>query len=105
MSASQPLLDKVPTRCCGLLASGWVFRMQHDGGVGHRESIVLDIHLVRCGQLRVVEYLILAARHVSYAVLHLLSRSFDHYGEGSVSCVRNIHGEGALRPDDHGADV
>ena len=45
--------------------------MQHDGGVGHRESIVLDIHLVRCGQLRVVEYLILAARHVSYAVLHL----------------------------------
>ena len=45
--------------------------MQHDGGVGHRESIVLDIHLVRCGQLRVVEDLILASGHVSYAVLHL----------------------------------
>ena len=45
--------------------------MQHDGGVGHRESVVLDIHLVRSGQLRVVEDLILASGHVSYAVLHL----------------------------------
>lgn len=45
--------------------------MQHDGGVRHSEAVVLDVHLVGGGELRVVEYLVLTPRHVPDTVLHL----------------------------------
>ena len=69
----------------------WILSMQHDGGVGHSEPVVLDVHLVGGGELGVVEdlvhyhyhyhqyhhhyyhhhHLVLAPRHVPDTVLHL----------------------------------
>ena len=45
--------------------------MQHDGGVGHSQAVVLDVHLMGGGELGVVEDLVLTPRHIPDTVLHL----------------------------------
>ena len=49
----------------------WILGVQHNGRIGHCQTIVLDVYLVSRGQLRVVEDLILSPAHVSDSVLDL----------------------------------
>ena len=49
----------------------WIFSVEYNRGIRHREAVVLDVDLVRSGQLRVVQDLVLPARQVPDTMLHL----------------------------------